>query len=125
MAKSPKNHKIIPAVGELLVEELEPDYEKQLSTGSSLELAGGSIHDQLRIARVLANGGPDLVSRMRAASLQKAAPNDLFQHKLPQAIKAGDLVAFQSLSAHKLRVSGKQYLLVEYEHVKATLQEAK
>lgn len=98
-----------PGAGHMLVEELKPDQETQLISGSSLEMSGANPHDTLKIGRVIDKG--------------REIWRDGRYHDPPAA--EGDLVAFQSLSAHKLRLGGKLYLLVEFDHIKATVKEPK
>lgn len=117
----PKTHSVKPGVGEVLVEELTPEEQNSLSTGGSIEVSGGSVHDQLKLARVLEIGHPTLkITRILIDTEHTLAERAKLQERFVGCAK-GDIIAFQSLSAHKLRVDGKQYLLVDFEHVKAVV----
>ena len=102
-----KTHKLRPGPGCVLVEELDIKEQNKIISGSSLEVSGANPHDQLKLSRVLAVGPPKLT-------------DSGFEIESPAA--EGDIIAYQSLSAHKLRVGGKQYLLVEFEHIKAKVE---
>lgn len=113
---------LTPAPGHLVAKELEPELEKKLTSSSTFEVAGGNEHSQLKLARVVANGGPSLEDRESAANIGKTVDFTKFLDELPQALKAGDVVAFQSLSAHKLRVLGEQYLIIPYQFINAKVE---
>ena len=114
---------ISPAPGLVLVEELQPEEQNELISGSSLEVTGGNPHDQLKLGRVLEDGDWPIESVKVLADLTINPRTEKYKQDYPIS-KKGDIIAFQSLSAHKLRVKGKQYLLVEFEHIKAIVEGA-
>ena len=100
--------KIKVAPGLILTKELDPQDVSKITAGSSYQLSpeGGNPHDQLKLSEVLDVGGP------RTNEYGTVVTTD---------VKPGNIIAFQSLSAHKLRIDGVQYLLVPAEHVMAII----
>lgn len=115
-------NQITPTSGHILVTELEPTEQNQLTSGSSMQIAGGNEHSQLKLGRVVENGGPSIEDRERAANIHKVADYSNFLSEAPHGIKPGAIVAFQSLSAHALRVAGKQYYLVPSNFINAVVE---
>lgn len=115
MAKSVK-----PSAGYLLVEDLNHKDETQMVSGSSLEVSGTNPHDQLKFGKVV-KAGPMPIRTV------KALRGEFTKAEIAEATpaKVGDIITYQSLSAHALRIEGKQYRLVEFDHVIAIIEEGK
>lgn len=103
-----KKNLIKPAPGLVLTEDVAPDAVKKLAESSKFELANESEHSQLKLGRVLAVGA------------DKCTDSGF---ELESPAETGDIVAYQSLSAHNIRLKGVQYRLVEFEHIKAVIGE--
>jgi co-chaperonin GroES (HSP10) len=101
-----KTNGIIPSDGILVIEELDTEALKQITTSSSLEIAGENAHSQLSIGRVLQVGETKITD---------------YGSEIEPPATEGNLVCFPSLSADKLRIAGKQYLLVEFRDIKAVI----